>query len=66
MGLWSVSVAWPEDVWESKLDVKVESNKSMSCFMFSMFNKISRGVTVGDFFYIFFFNFTVCPFAWLE
>lgn len=35
-------VAWPEDVWESKLDVKVESEKSTTCFMF---NEIGRDVT---------------------
>jgi hypothetical protein len=53
MGLLSVSVAWPEDVWKSKLEVKVESNTSTSFFMF---NKISSDVTHGVFYFIYLFN----------
>ena len=53
-----MGVAWPEDVWESKFYVKVESNKSTSCFMF---NTISRDVTHGVFIFIFIYFIFIPP-----
>jgi hypothetical protein len=49
-----VRIAWPEDIWESKLDVKVQSDKGTCCFMF---NGISRDVTHAIFFIFLLFVF---------